>query len=107
MRAASSAASLPLGVVVAIAALACDSPPPPPSDGGSDAPEPPACDAPVPFEPGDPDGHADPLGAAAGEARAGRLATADVPADHTGLGLWAADDFVLANDRVALIVEAA
>ena len=54
---------------------------------------------------GDEGGHPDPLGSAAGEARAGRLGAADVPADESGLGLWREGDYVLANDRVGVIIE--
>ncbi len=50
--------------------------------------------------------HAAPLAAAAGEARAGRLTAADIPADPSGLLVWSAGDWVLANDRVALVIEA-
>lgn len=59
------------------------------------------CELPA-FEVGD-QGHADPLGAAPGEARAGRLSA--IPADPSRLLTWRAGDFVLANDRVALVIE--
>lgn len=59
------------------------------------------CELPA-FETGD-EGHADPLGSAAGEARAGRLAA--VPDDRSRLLTWRAGDFVLANDRIALVIE--
>lgn len=76
---------------------ACDDDDAPPMDAGCE---------PIPaFETGDADGHPDPLGAAAGEVRAGRLAADDLPADRTGLATWAAGDFVIANDRVALLIE--
>ncbi len=42
----------------------------------------------------------------AGGVRAGRLRASDLPADRTGLALWKEGDFVLANERVALLVEA-
>lgn len=64
----------------------------------------PAC-AIEPFAAGDPDGHAQPLEATPGEARAGRLTAADLPAVPSGLITWTAGDFVLANDRVALVIE--
>ncbi|MBA3391998.1 MAG: CehA/McbA family metallohydrolase [Deltaproteobacteria bacterium] len=60
---------------------------------------------PAPFADGDRDGHAMPLGAAAGEARAGRLAAADLPAVPSGLVTWTAGDFVLANAKVAIVIE--
>lgn len=57
------------------------------------------------LEEGHPDGHPAPLPVPAGQARAGRLAAAELPEDPTGLGLWEAGDFVLANEHVALVVE--
>lgn len=52
------------------------------------------------------DGVTEPL-ATGGQARAGRLTSATLPADPTeGLLFHRAGDFVLANDRVALLVEA-
>ncbi len=51
------------------------------------------------------DGHADPLGAGSGEARAGRLSADDLPSDPSRLLTWAAGDFVLANDRIAVVIE--
>lgn len=66
----------------------------------------PSCDTPPgPFATGDADGHADPLGAGPGEARAGRIGAADLPADPDGVLTWAGGDFVLANDRIALVIE--
>lgn len=63
--------------------------------------------APAAFEVGDPKGHADPFGAkAAGQARAGRIATLDGIAQpahgrqHIDIG-----DFVLANDKIAVYIE--
>ena len=58
-----------------------------------------------PFSDGDPDGHASPLGAAPGEARAGRVTAADLPPVPSGLVTWSAGDFVLANHKVALVIE--
>jgi hypothetical protein len=57
------------------------------------------------FADGDPDGHPDPLGAGAGEARAGRIRAADLPPVASGLITWREGDFVLANDKVALVIE--
>jgi hypothetical protein len=58
----------------------------------------------VAFEPASGAGSTDPLGAAAGEARAGRLPADAFPIDPTGLSTVRDDDFVLANDRVAVVV---
>jgi hypothetical protein len=60
---------------------------------------------PLAFSDGDPDGHAQPIGAGADEARAGRLRAADLPVVASGLVTWTEGDFVLANDRVALVIE--
>ncbi|MGN6103847.1 MAG: CehA/McbA family metallohydrolase [Kofleriaceae bacterium] len=57
------------------------------------------------FPEGDPNGHAEPLGAAAGQARAGRLRPGELPAVPSGLATWKEGDFVLANDKVALVIE--
>ena len=73
------------------------------TDGGTDAG--PTCEATFTFETGDANGHAEPLGASATEARAGRLTGATLPADPQELSTVRAGDFVLANDRVAVIVE--
>ena len=78
-----------------LAVLAC---------GGDDGTTPPTCE-PAAFVVGDGTGHAQPLGASATEARAGRLAAADLPPVPSGLVTWKAGDFVLANDRVALVIE--
>ena len=61
----------------------------------------------APFELGDADGHPDPYGAkAAGQARAGRIATEDdiVQPAH-GRQKTHVGDFVLANDRIAVTIE--
>jgi hypothetical protein len=58
------------------------------------------------FETGDPDGHPDPFGAkAAGQARAGRIVAADVVQPAHGRQRVEAGDFVLVNDRVAVVIE--
>ena len=62
-------------------------------------------ECPLAFSDGDPDGHAQPLGAGTSEARAGRLRAADLPVVKSGLVTWREGDFVLANDRVALVIE--
>lgn len=71
---------------------------------GDDAP--PACPtAQGPFAEGDPVGHAQPLGAGPGEARAGRVRAVDLPVVTSGLVTWREGDFVLANDKVAIVIE--
>lgn len=64
-----------------------------------------AATCPGPFDDGDANGHAEPLGAAAGEARAGRVRASDLPAVASGLITWREGDFVLANDKVAIVIE--
>lgn len=58
-----------------------------------------------PFKPGDPDGHPEPLGAGAMEARAGRITAADLPDVPSKLVTWKDGDFVIANNRIALVIE--
>lgn len=68
----------------------------------------PTCDeAALRFSTGDPNGHADPFGArAAGQARAGRIVKAsDVPQPAHGKFKIEDGDFVLANDKVAVVIE--
>lgn len=60
---------------------------------------------PGPFSDGDPNGHPEPLGASAGEARAGRIHAADLPPVASGLITWQDGDFVLANDKIAIVIE--
>ena len=57
------------------------------------------------FPAGDLVGHPDPLNAGPTEARAGRIHAAQLPAVPSGLITWADNDFVLANDKVALVIE--
>jgi hypothetical protein len=57
------------------------------------------------FPDGSPDGHPQPLGAPPGQARAGRVRAGDLPAVPSGLVTWREGDFVLANERVALVIE--
>ncbi len=55
---------------------------------------------------GDVTGHAAPLGAGPTEARAGRIRSADqLPATTLGLATWTVGDYVLANDKVAMVIE--
>ncbi|MBA3462759.1 MAG: CehA/McbA family metallohydrolase [Deltaproteobacteria bacterium] len=58
-----------------------------------------------PFKAGDPDGHPEPLGASSMEARAGRIAAADLPHVPSELVTWKEGDFVIANNRIALVIE--
>lgn len=60
---------------------------------------------PTAFSDGDSNGHPDPLGASATEARAGRIRGDQLPTVPSGLVTWKDGDFVLANDRVALVIE--
>jgi hypothetical protein len=89
---------------LAAAALAC-SDPAVPADSGVDAG--PICDELPPFETGSATGHAEPLGAGPGEVLAGVLSDTQLPPDVRRLATWAPGDFVLANERVALIIEGA
>ncbi len=58
------------------------------------------------FEVGDPNGNPDPFGAkAAGQARAGRIKAADVKQPAHGRQQIQDGDFVLANDKIAVVVE--
>lgn len=59
------------------------------------------------FESGSADGNATPLTVPAGAVRGGRLNAANLPTDRTGLSYLKAGDFVLANERVALMIESA
>ena len=55
---------------------------------------------------GDVTGHPEPLDSGPSEARAGRLsAQVQLPVTTLGLATWAVGDYVLANDRVALVIE--
>jgi hypothetical protein len=51
------------------------------------------------------EGHAQPLGSGPTEARAGRAIAGDFPADASGLLTWKPGDWILANDRIALVIE--
>ncbi len=93
--------TLPLALLVSL--VGCDD-----GDPGADSgpPPPTTCESlPDELVDGDPEGHADPLGAAAGEVRAGRLTAAQLPEDPTGLATFAGGDFVIANDRYAVLIE--
>ncbi len=79
-------------LIVAIGLAAC----------GDDAAK--TCTSVGPFDVGT-DGVAQPLGSGPNEARAGRLKAADLPIVPSGLITWKAGDFVLANAKVALVIE--
>src|SRR5688572_14982130 len=73
------------------------------SSGGT--PDAGVCGFPVTFEVGD-DGEADVLAAVGpGRAAAGRARASDLPIDPKGLAVYAPGDFILANERVAMIIE--
>ncbi len=88
-----------IGLLTILAACGDDSAAP---DAGG--PEP-CTDPPPPFAAGDADGHAEPLGSGPAEARAGRLDASEIPAQADELLTWAAGDFVLANDQIAVVIE--
>src|SRR5262245_54562933 len=73
--------------------------------GDDGATPPPTCEPPPAFAVGDANGHPDPLASAPNEARAGRVRAGDLPPVPSGLLTWREGDFVLANDRVALVIE--
>src|SRR5690349_19063313 len=62
------------------------------------------CDASAGIAPGTATGSADPLGATAGQVRAGPMTAAMLPPDRTGLATWAAGDLILANDKIAVTI---
>ena len=77
-------------------------------DSGPDAVDAaPTCDEVAPLEMPSAASHDAPLGAGPGEVRAGLLSAADLPDDAESLLRWAPGDLVLANDRIALVIEAA
>lgn len=91
--------------------LSCSSETPSaPADAGRDAvsemPAPVMC-PPRSFEAGSAEGDPSPLTVPAGGVRAGRLEASELPMSRTGLHYWKTGDYVLANERVALLVEAA
>ncbi|MCA9534444.1 MAG: CehA/McbA family metallohydrolase [Myxococcales bacterium] len=56
------------------------------------------------YDEGD-DGVANPLAATATQALAGRATAGMLPDFHSGLQSWATGDFILANDKVAMVIE--
>ncbi len=90
-----------LSILSALAATSCGGDDTADPDGGA-----PRCETPPgPIATGDLTGHAAPLGAGPGEARAGRLTAGQLPATTSGLLTWKAGDYVLANNKVALVIE--
>ncbi|MDB4963227.1 MAG: hypothetical protein JWP01_3226 [Myxococcales bacterium] len=59
----------------------------------------------APFEAGDLDGHPEPLRSGAQQARAGRVHAADLPDVPSKLVTWSEGDFVIANHKIALVIE--
>src|SRR5262245_8021081 len=96
MRRRASIAILSLLLIPA----ACGSDEAMPPDAG-----PPPCTPPAGPAIGSLDGHPGPLGAGPNRARAGRIDAADLPAVPSGLITWKGGDFVLANDRIAIVIE--
>ncbi len=82
-------------LLVVVGSIAC----------GDDGPQAACADPPEPFVTGSIDGHPDPLGAGPSEARAGRIHASQLPAVSSGLITWQDGDYVLANDKVALVIE--
>ncbi len=102
---------LGLAFVTLALALACSTPAPTddaasPDDAplGHDAALPPCVGVPA-IPTGDPNGHPHPLGAGPSEARAGRIAAADLPRFDSNLQIWGSGEFILANDRIAVAIE--
>lgn len=102
---------LRLAFVALALSVGCSDPQPPPVDAasddapmGHDAALPP-CTGVTPIPTGDPNGHADPLGAGPTEARAGRISASALPPFESGLQIWGSGEFVLANDRIAIAIE--
>jgi len=62
------------------------------------------CDL-APFSSGDPDGHPEPLKSGSRQARAGRIRAADLPEVRSKLVTWREGDFVIANHKIALVIE--
>src|SRR5690606_20070020 len=64
-----------------------------------------ACEEAFELERGGEAGHDEPLASEPDEARAGRLTEPMLPDDAEGLATWAPGDFVLANDRIGVLIE--
>jgi hypothetical protein len=94
---------------LALALASCSDEAVPPADQSSSGVTPTGCPegTPTEIEAGDPEGHADVLGAAAAkQARAGRIADASaVPQPAHGRQRIEAGDYLLANEHVAFVIE--
>ncbi|MBX7197386.1 MAG: CehA/McbA family metallohydrolase, partial [Sandaracinaceae bacterium] len=98
-------------VLLGLGSMGCPGPEEPMPDAAPslDAPEgmdapPVTCEGPATLETGG-EGAASPLPVPSGAARAGRIAAADLPTSSSGLAVWEANDFVLANEHVGLVIE--
>ena len=99
--------SILLGLVLALSGCGDDGSTPDPDmtvvedDGG------PSCDAPPEaLMEATGTGVADVLAVPSGESRAGLVAAGDLPEDPTDLLVWSEGDFLLANENVAVVIEA-
>lgn len=89
--------------MLVLAALGCDTGPEV-SDGSTEDRPVPTCAEAAAFEPARGEGVVGPLDSSPGQVRAGRLTAAALPFDPDGLARWREGDFVLANDRVGILV---
>jgi hypothetical protein len=99
-----------LAFVTLALALGCSDPMPPTDAASDDAPvrddaARPPCLGVATIPTGDPNGHADPLGAGPTEARAGRIDASALPPFDSGLQIWGSGELLLANDRIAIAIE--
>src|SRR5688572_24720868 len=86
--------------------LGCDSGTNEPLPTFDSGPPPVECDEEMlTIDTGSADGHADPLMVPPMQARAGRLEAGELPPNPDGLLLSAAGDFVLVNEKIAVIIE--
>jgi hypothetical protein len=101
-------AMLAMGAAVTIAASCSDDDSSPGGSGGGAGADAASCFFEAPFPPGNPDGHPDPYGArAAGQARAARLSSAAMLVQPAhGRQQVETGDYVIANDKLAVVIEA-
>ena len=90
-------------LLVALCLVSCGEPDPP-RDAGRDTSTP-TCESPPTLSSGSAEGHPAVLEAPPGMARAGRLSASAIPPDDRDVLLWRAGDYVVANDRIALVIE--